>query len=255
MKSPCSKFLVYTSAGDNSNLHYWLKNFSNQKCNNNFELWITYYGDEEEDRYLKLSDFYNRRKGGKFPNFYYVYHHWKDILCHYEAIFLLDDDIIIDSRGINKLFKIREQYDLWLLQPAFDPRGKISHPITKMNRACFMRYTNFVEVGCALFRKDKLDDFMKVYDPSLTSWGVDFWFLHTLGESQSRIAIIDAVPCINPLDNMKHGGREIERLEKTSVSVSKWVEIKERFNIQFDGESGKFQMKQFGFVKNQQPKK
>lgn len=248
MKAPNSKYLVYTSAGDNSNISFWLNRFDGREAKKEFDLWITYYGDRQEDRYKESCDFYNRRPGGKFPNLHYVYQQWHNVLEHYEAVFILDDDIIIDCEGINSLFRIRSQYDLWLLQPAFDPRGKISHPITKASPSCFLRFTNFVEVACPLFRKDKLENFMKIYDPILNGWGVDLWYHHLLGEHPRKIAIVDAITCINPHDITKGGHREIERLENTDVRKSKWGEVKKRFNIRFDGEDGKFQMKQFGHV-------
>ncbi len=248
MNTPNAKKLVYTSGGDNSNIHYWLKRFDGKKADKKFDLWITYYGDQE-NRFKEIADFYNMRKGGKFPNLLYVYQQWKDILGNYEAIFVLDDDIIIDCNGINRLFEVQEQYDFWLLQPAFDPRGKISHAITKIKPSCFLRYTNFVECACPLFRKDKLDDFMRMFDPVLTGWGIDLWYHHVLGEHPKKIAIVDAVPCINPHDITKGGQREIEQLEKTSDSIKNWVVIKKRHNIKFDGEDGKYQMKEFGYVK------
>jgi len=230
MSSAKSKYLVYTSAGDNANLHYWLKGFDGKECQRNFDLWVTYYGDEKRG-YKEISDFYNERKGGKFQNLLYIYQNRQTILDNYQAIFVMDDDIIIDTFAINRLFEIREQFDLWLLQPAFHPRGKISHPITFMIPDCYMRYTNFVEVGCPLFRKDKLDMFMKIYDPVLTGWGIDFWYHHVLGEHQRKIAIIDAIPCINPHDTTKGGQREIERLEKTSRSRNNYVKIRKKYRI------------------------
>jgi hypothetical protein len=38
---PQSKYLVYTSAGDNANLHYWLERLDGKKENRNFDLWMT----------------------------------------------------------------------------------------------------------------------------------------------------------------------------------------------------------------------
>ena len=122
---PSSNYLVFTSAGDNANIHHW------KNGRQNFDLWISYYGDTEQ-KYLDLSDFYIAKKGGKFPNLHYVFEHWEDILDHYQAILVMDDDIIISGCSISRLFEVREQYDLWLLQPAFDSRGKISHPITQV---------------------------------------------------------------------------------------------------------------------------
>ena len=88
-----------------------------------------------------------------------------------------------------------------------------STPITGVKLFNSLRYTNFVEVTCPLFKKDKLDAFMNIFDPApLIEWGIDWWFLETLGASLGgHTAVIDAVSCINPLDSTKGGGqREID---------------------------------------------
>jgi hypothetical protein len=222
---PKSKYLVFSSVGDNSNLHHWLKG------SRNFDLWICYYGDEN-NKYEALSDFYINRKGGKFPNLHYVYQHWQDIINHYDAIFVTDDDIIINGKSISGLFKTLERYDLWLLQPSFSSKGKISHSFTCVNPINFLRFTNFVEVTCPLFRRDKLDAFMKVYDPVLVGWGIDFWFMNVLGSKiNGRVAIVDAISCINPHDLHKGGQREIELLQSTYTRIKNWNIIREKYNI------------------------
>jgi len=206
-------------------LDHWLKG------SRNFDLWICYYGNEK-NKYEGLSDYYIDRKGGKFPNLHYVYQNWQSILNHYHAILVIDDDIIINGTEISRLFEILGQYDLWLLQPAFNPKGKISHPITKVNPLNFLRYTNFVEVTCPLFRRDKLDSFMKTYDPVLVGWGIDHWFIDVLGPKiNEKVAVVDAISCINPRDSFKGGQREIDLLQDTPTRIKNWKRIKEQYNI------------------------
>jgi hypothetical protein len=224
--APKEKHLVFTSAGDRSNLTLWLNG------RRNFDLWVTYYGDQNA-RFKENADFYNRRRGGKFPNLHHVYQTWCDILDHYDAIMVMDDDIIIEAAAISRLFELRERYDLWLLQPAFDATGKISHPITKAKPDFLLRYVNFVEVTCPLFKKQKLDDFMNVYDPELTGWGVDWWYMHTLGpDLTGKVAIIDDITCINPHDSAKGGRREIDLIAPKSERIARWEKFKARYNIQ-----------------------
>jgi hypothetical protein len=94
--APKQKNLVFTSAGDRSNLTRWLNG------RRNFDLWVTYYG-EHEGRFEQIADFYNCRAGAKFPNLHHLYQTWRDILEHYEAIMVMDDDIIIDAASISRL--------------------------------------------------------------------------------------------------------------------------------------------------------
>ena len=89
------------------------------------------------------------------------------LLSRYSAILVMDDDVLISGSSISRLFEIRERHDLWALQAAFSPRGKISWPITEARRRNALRFTNFIEMTCPLFRRDKLDDFedlMRTYD-------------------------------------------------------------------------------------------
>jgi hypothetical protein len=225
ISSPKSRYLVFTSAGDRSNLNYWLEG------KQNFDLWITYYGNEKE-RFKEISDYYLVRKGGKFPNLYYAYRNFNYILASYEAIFITDDDIIISGSAISRLFKIREQYNLWLLQPAFSPEGKISHPMTRVKPGNYLRFTNFVENTCPLFRKDILDDFMKVYDPVLVGWGIDWWFMNVLGaQAKGKVAVVDAITCINPRDEIKGEQREIDILQDTPTRIENWKKIQAQHNL------------------------
>jgi hypothetical protein len=225
LASPKSRYLVFTSAGDRANLQSWLKG------KQNFDFWITYYG-ETKNRYREFCDYYLERKGGKFPNLHYAYQHFREILECYEAIFIMDDDLIISSTEIGYLFEIREKYDLWLLQPAYDPQGKISHPITGARPLSFMRYTNFVEVTCPLFRRDVLDKFMKIYDPILIGWGIDWLYMHALGDKiEKKVAVVDAVTCLNPTDEMKGGYREIELLQDTPTRIENWKKIRQLHNV------------------------
>jgi hypothetical protein len=205
---PGSEYLVYTSAGDRGNVHRWLRG------QRNFDLWITYYGEHDDHPLRGSADLYNRRKGSKFQNLLHAYRTWAAIIDRYTAVLVMDDDILIDASAISRLFEIRARYDLWVLQPAFHPRGKISHPITRARPGVFLRYTNFVEMNCPLFRRDKLDAFMRVYDPVLTGFGMDWWYLEVLGEDlRGRAGIVDAITCVTPMDHTKGGVREMDRLQ------------------------------------------
>jgi hypothetical protein len=219
-----SRDLVFTSAGDRARIGHWLKG------RQNFDLWVTYYGDEG-DRFDDLATIYNRRKGSKFQNLLHAYRTWPSLIARYDAVLVMDDDIRLDATAISRLFEIRERHDLWALQPAFSPWGKVSHAITCVNRGTRTRFTNYVEVTCPLFRRDKLEAFLDVYDPVLVGFGVDRWFLHSLGALERKVAIVDEVVCVNPHDVAKGGQREIDRLQAFSERLSIWRRVKAQYGI------------------------
>lgn len=217
-------YLVFSSVGDRSGLHHWLRG---QK---NFDLWVTYYGTRP-GRFQDLADYYNARQGSKYQNLHYAYRRWGHLIARYSAVLVMDDDIVISGSRISRLFELRQRHDLWALQPAFSPRGKISWPVTRVNRRNELRFTNFVEMTCPLFRRDKLDAFMAVYDPELIGWGCDWWFLEVLGDDlRGRVAVVDAITCVNPHDSTK-AGREIDRLAVTSERKAAWERIRTRYRI------------------------
>jgi hypothetical protein len=109
--SPAPKrYLVFTSAGDKSNLACWLANGPR-----NFDLWVTYYGQDDacSDAWRgcasEAGDVYRRRQGGKFENLASL---WRDEpalqarLERYDGVWVADDDIVIDAPRINALFEV-----------------------------------------------------------------------------------------------------------------------------------------------------
>jgi hypothetical protein len=215
-----SNNLVFTSAGDRSRLRGWLEGVRD------FDLWIVYYGDKP-GTFCDISDNYLVRKGSKFQNLHYCYQTWQKEFDRYSAVMVLDDDILIDATGISRLFAIRNELDLWLLQPAFRIVGKISWDVTRVRPTARLRYTNFVEMACPLFRRDKLEAFMSVYDPELVGYGTDWWFLQSMGKDlENHVAIVDEVACVNPYDRSKGGIREIDRLQSALQRKGVWNRMK-----------------------------
>ncbi len=218
--APKKRNLVFTSAGDHSNLHRWLNG------TRNFDLWVVYYG-EQADPHQEHADFYARGNGTKFQNLHSVYQRYASVIAQYDAVMVMDDDIMIEAAGLNRLFEIREQLDLWVVQPAFRLSGKISWDITRVSPTTELRYTNFVEMTCPLFRRDKLDLFMADFDPQLVGYGEDWWFLKMLGPDLSnRVAIADVVSCVNPYDSTKGGRREIDRVYSHAERKAAWERLK-----------------------------
>ena len=83
-----------------------------------------------------------------------------------------------------------------------------------------------------IFRRDKLAQFLAIYDGSLmTGWGIDYWYMNFFNANEfGRFAIIDKVPVINPHDEEK-GGREIDRLQPLELSETAFIEVKARYGL------------------------
>lgn len=223
--SPQHRFLVFTSAGQWANSQQWLEH------NRQWDLWVCNYSHQRHSLAAK-ADYYFERAGGKFPNLFFAYQHWPDIFKQYQAILVLDDDLVFTAGSINQLFEAHQKYQLWLLQPAFSPRGKISHRLTGVRSMRKLTYTNFVEVCAPLIQREKLEEFFAEYDPQLVGWGIDYWLAHRFRNERRKIAVIHDVVCINPEDNAKAGQREIESLQNQEQRKACWNAIKQKLQIE-----------------------
>lgn len=225
--TPKHKHLIFTSAGDNTNIRQWLE------TNPNFDVWVCYYGNET----FPLKDqvaHYTERKGGKFQNFHFFFHQHKDVFEQYESIMIMDDDIILSTPDINQLFGLHTQLQLQLIQPAFDRTGKVSHAITERKPFTHLRYTNFIEVTCPIFKLSAIRDFMDQYDPTVNATGVDWWYCTEIDNKEPlSIAICDSIWCLNPHDEDKSndGVREIDRLLSNQQRIDTWKEVKSKNNL------------------------
>jgi len=225
------RFLLYTCAGKNSQIQRWANN-----KNRLFDIFVTNYSDSSGLN-REYADFYNERKGAKFPNFKYLYDNKLIDLNSYEGVMITDDDIIISSNSLDSLFLLLIKENLWILQPSYSSFGKISHEHTKRALTSSMRYTNFVEVGYPIFKTEKLEEFMSVYDAKLTCYGLDWWFSSFLNKNETnKLAISDRYWCVNPHDEFKltnsaQSVREIDLLYSHEDRIKVWGEFQKKYKI------------------------
>jgi hypothetical protein len=237
-----NKNLVFTSAGDNTNsLIKWIS----QNQYKNFDLYTVYYGNSIEDKYKSISNYWLRRKGTKFQNFYYVWKNNRKIINNYNKIFILDDDIIMDTKTINKCFKLSYKYNLWLCQPSYNPKSKISFKYQTQNKKYILRYTNFCEMGALLFDKNIINDVMNIYKPTVPGWGIDLIISDILTKKKKynyrKIALLDIVSCINPHDYQKKDkNREIDKHISTKMRIKYFNDFAKKYNITFRQKNIKF---------------
>lgn len=188
-----AKYLVFTSAGDRNNIPSW----SSGSCKKHFDIAIYYFGEDENPSFE--ADILVKRKGLKFDNFYHFINHYNT--RQYEAVWVADDDIIMDTNSINKMFALFSRYDLWLAQPSFSSGSRISWDITANNPECILRFTNFVENGVTVYSRNVLPKLKNTFKDARTGFGVDLVWPKLLGYPKNKIAIIDAISCSHPKGN------------------------------------------------------
>lgn len=185
------KYLIFSSVGDRNNIHTW----TSAPDKKNFDLVLYYFGDKANPQFE--ADLIVNRKGLKFENFYHFLIH--NDISQYDSIWVVDDDIIMDTSSINKMFQIFSEYKLQIAQPSFDNNSLISHTCTKNKPNCILHYTNFVENNVVIFSTEVIPLLKSTFKDAKTGFGVDFIWTDILKYPTNKIAVIDAVSCCHPI--------------------------------------------------------
>mgnify|MGYP003113492915 CR=1 FL=1 len=248
------KNLIFSSVGDNTNFdNTWLGK------DREYDVFVIYYGSEEKNflKYSKKVDYIEKRKGDKWQNFHYLYTTQHDKIQEYDRIFFLDDDIIITTEDINKMFKLSLECNLKICQPSFALGSEIGWDINTSNPNYFLRYTNFVENNSCLMTKDSINKFMEIYDPKLVSFGVDYIYMVANGvediKNLKKFAIIDNIQCINPPGKLKTK----EKIKNTTVESFQlqYKDISEKYWPNNDITNSKTNSREFSKLKNSSKRK
>lgn len=219
-----NKYLVFSSVGDKNNVDSWLSDPTKKK----FDFIAFYYGDKSNpplgaDKVIK-------RKGLKFDNF--LHYLQRNNIKRYKAVWVVDDDIIIDTQSISTMFDIFSKHDLWLAQPSFDRESLAPHIVTINKPGCLLHYTNFIENGVALFSTETASRLKDTFRDAGTGYGVDFIWIDHLRYPVDKIAVIDAVTCNHPKSDYSaldlvvprhlHESQGIELLIKYKLLPENW---------------------------------
>lgn len=221
MSEKSIKNMIFTSAGDNTNLlEWWISN------SQNYDIYILYYGNNDEiyKKYKSNVKYIEKSKGSKFQNLYKFYTEHPEIISKYDYFFVVDDDIQIKASDINELFKMAKDYKLLICAPSFSSSSKISWPHTKHKPNCLLTYTNMIEENTFLFKRSALDNYMKMYNPKIIAWGMDFLSIWANGlHKKKSYAIIHKITCTNPKDtDKKDTKRELNKAIKSVNIKAEW---------------------------------
>lgn len=183
------KNLVIGVVGDSSLHKNWISG-----ATPDFDLFLVYYG-ELGNRYRNDAMYYDFAKGTKFLIIDAMIKKHKEVFDHYDAIFIPDDDILIDTIGINRFFSIFHRYHLVIAQPAIIGWLSMTEATPQFDK--ILRYVRCVEIMTPCFSKDALSICQPSFTENKTNWGIDWLWFNLLGEPQDKLAVIDDVVAVH----------------------------------------------------------
>jgi len=181
--------LLITTFGEYNHLEHWLGG------DRNFDVALMNYDYHEMPSDLCGKCVYlDSHTTFKYPGIYEMLFDEPSLL-KYDYYWLPDEDILLNTEGINTLFDKARTLNLDLAQPSVE-NSISSFPsweqfIHKEGVDIFM--TNFVEIMCPLFSRKALLKCMNTFRKSNSGWGLDIVWPKIVGNTGGNMAVINSV--------------------------------------------------------------
>jgi hypothetical protein len=109
-------------------------------------------------------------------------------------VLVVDDDVRLPSRFLDRLLGVCERLHLALAQPAQSRASFAGWPHTRRRAGSMARETRFVEIGpVTCFRRDAFQE-LTPFPPLRYGWGLDLHWGAVAAERGWRLGIVDALP-------------------------------------------------------------
>jgi hypothetical protein len=126
--------------------------------------------------------------GGKFENL-------NALIAGRTADWLLvvDDDVVLPHRFLDRMVALAEHFDLALAQPAQSLASHAAWRVARRRPRSVLRETRFVEIGpVTLFRREAAAELLP-FPPLRYGWGLDLAWAATALQNGWRLGIADAL--------------------------------------------------------------
>jgi hypothetical protein len=108
-------------------------------------------------------------------------------------LLVVDDDVALPERFLDRLIAVAERLDLTLAQPAQSLASHAAWAVTRRRPRALARETRFVEIGpVTLFRRDAAAHLLP-FPPLRYGWGLDLAWAAVALERGWRLGIVDAL--------------------------------------------------------------
>lgn len=130
--------------------------------------------------------------GAKVAGFARLFRDHPALLDRYDFIALFDDDLRATQPDLERLFGFGDRHGLDLFQPSLSWKSHFTYAATLRNPHYRLRYTNFVEMMCPVFRAAHLRRALPLFELSYET-GIDILWSRLVERPRLRYAIVDDV--------------------------------------------------------------
>jgi hypothetical protein len=129
--------------------------------------------------------------GGKFENLNRLLERAPE---QYDWLLLVDDDVVLPQRFVDRLLGLCERLDFALAQPAQTLASHAAWPVTRRRRGSLARETRFVEIGPVTALRRDAAELLTPFPELRFGWGLDLHWAALASERGWRLGVLDALP-------------------------------------------------------------
>jgi len=132
-------------------------------------------------------------EGGKFENLNALLAAHQPAAAH-DWLLLVDDDVALPRRFLDRFLFLAERFDLALAQPAHRHRSHAAWELTRRRRGALVRETAWVEIGPVVALRADTWAHLLPFPSTRMGWGLDAHWAALAREQRWRVGIVDATP-------------------------------------------------------------
>lgn len=182
-----NRFLLIARVGPGSLHRHWLAPAGDRR----FDVLLSSY-DATVEPVEGAGVRFEHRPGRKVEGYGAILDAYSDHIARYDYVAIFDDDLLIGAAGISSLFELVAAHDLKMAQPALTADSHITYWALVRHPHFRLRYINFVEMMCPVFRRDVLERVAPLYRLGYES-GIDLIWSQLVHDGARDFAVIDAV--------------------------------------------------------------
>lgn len=131
--------------------------------------------------------------GGKFENVNALLDQAPPV-AGFDRLIVIDDDIDLPIRFLDRFVAVCERLELDLAQPAQSMRSHAAWRVTRTRPSSLARLTNFVEIGPLTMFSRRAAEALAPFPPLRFGWGLDNHWGALARDRGWRLGVIDALP-------------------------------------------------------------
>lgn len=215
-------FLVFLQCGPQSRHREWFKDQGR-----NWDLLVNYYDYRGYDP--DIGDYVFFQAGTKFTAIHFFLREYGNLLAQYEYILFLDDDILVSTEDLNRLFDICRNHDLDLAQMSLSSNSQCIWQVFFNQPGRALRRVSGVEIMMPVYSRKALQKAADGFALSVSGFGLDLLSAKRVQNmGKNNIAVIDEVVARHekPIDQNAGGYYSYLRSNHINAKAELWYLIK-----------------------------